>query len=208
VKPQTSFFFLFFLLSVSWVALSSARLIGKKHLVNTEAVVNRKLFVQYQIFNVGNSTAYNVSLVDTSFADDQFEVISGFLEANFDRLAAGSNLTHVVVLRPKTAFNYQSERAIVEYQSSPNGEKEWIYTTDLGTTDILSRSESERRVSPHLAEWAVFLVLCILTVLPAGLVFGYYQLNYDKGIPKKKHDKLEAARKKEKAKAKAKDKDN
>lgn len=61
------------------------------------------------------SAAHKVNLRDDSFTPDNFEVVIGFLDVTWQRLAPGSNVSHVVILRPLKAGYFNFTAAEVSY---------------------------------------------------------------------------------------------
>ena len=49
------------------------------------------------------------------FPSEEFEVVSGSLEASFDSVPAGSNVSHAVVLKPLTSGMHNFVPAVVKY---------------------------------------------------------------------------------------------
>jgi len=72
----------------------------------------------YHLPFVTYSTASDVQLADSSFHDSEFDLISGMKSVKWERILPGTNVTHLVVLRPikSGAFNFTS--AVVQYVAS------------------------------------------------------------------------------------------
>merc|ERR1719266_2277062 len=58
------------------------------------------LVVKYNLFNIGDAAAVDITLTEGGFGTDDFDVVGGQSAVKFDRLAAGANTTHALVLRP------------------------------------------------------------------------------------------------------------
>ena len=64
---------------------------------------------------LGSSAAHKVNLRDASFPEDSFEMVQGFLDVTWQRIAPGSNVSHVVILRPLKAGYFNFTAAEVAY---------------------------------------------------------------------------------------------
>merc|ERR1712150_341747 len=77
-----------------------ARLLVGKHIQNKYLVEGMDLVVKYNLFNIGDAAAVDITLTEGGFGTDDFDVVGGQSAVKFDRLAAGANTTHALVLRP------------------------------------------------------------------------------------------------------------
>ena len=68
------------------------------------------------------SSALNVQLSDSSFPESDFEVVHGNLNVQWSRLAPGSNVSHVVILRPLKSGYFNFTSAEVSYQPTEGAE--------------------------------------------------------------------------------------
>lgn len=64
------------------------------------------------------SPAFNVLLRDATFPPSDFEVVSGMAEVKWDRIAAGANVSHAMVLIPVKSGYFNFTSADVTYKVS------------------------------------------------------------------------------------------
>merc|ERR1712108_131654 len=77
---------------------NEARLLVGKHIQNKYLVEGMDLVVKYNLFNIGDAAAVDITLTEGGFGADDFDVVGGQSAVKFDRLAAGANTTHALVL--------------------------------------------------------------------------------------------------------------
>lgn len=90
--------------------------------------------IEYTLYNIGDRPALKVSLDDrTSFPTQSFEVVKGLLNVRWEKIEAGENVTHSVVVRPRSygTFNYTAAQ-ITYYPSEDAKEVRIGYTTAPG----------------------------------------------------------------------------
>mmetsp|Transcript_25602 Transcript_25602/g.44128 ORF Transcript_25602/g.44128 Transcript_25602/m.44128 type:complete len:189 (-) Transcript_25602:32-598(-) len=169
------------------VAAEKAFLIVEKHALSAEAVEQKDFFLQYDLFNVGLSPAFEVSLNDTdAWPEEQWELVTGLLSASWEKILPGQNLSHSVVLRPKKPSVYVPNPAKVHYRPAAKSPLQLTFSTTLPAFEIESSRHYNQRHSLFAAEWLLFGAL---SAAPVGLplaVWAYVQLYTEKAGSKKK----------------------
>ncbi|CAF0838157.1 unnamed protein product [Adineta ricciae] len=146
-----------------------------KQTVNRFIVQGKELTIKYGLYNSGPTTVFNVNLNDVhSYPSKYYELLVGTLNPKWERINAGANLTHVVVLKPKESGISNSSHAIVTYQKSEkNAEVQRTYSSEIGDVYIMTGREYDRRFSSHVIDWILFTAMaspCI--VFPFFLWFN------------------------------------
>lgn len=172
-------------------ALSPARLLVDKRILNKYLVEARDIVVHYHLFNVGQSPAVDVTVNDISLHQDHFDVQSGVTMFTIPRLAPSANVTHTVVYRPKTGvwgrFNFTS--GSVSYKSEGSSDVQLGLTSEPGEGYIVSLKEFERRFSPHVLDWLVFFFMTSPSLLIPFLLWFRSKSKYEKIIEAKNANK-------------------
>uniref|UniRef100_A0A7E4UQN0 Translocon-associated protein subunit beta n=1 Tax=Panagrellus redivivus TaxID=6233 RepID=A0A7E4UQN0_PANRE len=148
-------------------ALNSARILASKHSLSQYAVESLDYVIQYDLYNIGDQPARQVVLDDrNSFPTQSFEVVKGLLQVKWDRIPAGENVTHSVVVRPRNygVFNYTAA-AVTYYPSESAKDVRFVYSTSPGEGYIYRLKDYERRFSSKIGTWIGFLILVVPTTL-------------------------------------------
>ena len=80
---------------------------------------------------VPQRAALNVELVDENFPAADFDYMSGFRQVKWPKIASGSNVSHVAVVRPKITGLYNFTSAAVSYLPSDKAEKPQVSHLNL-----------------------------------------------------------------------------
>jgi len=140
----------------------NARLLASKNILNQYMVESKDLTVEYEIYNVGGSSALDTTLSDKSFPAAEFDVVHGNLEVKWERIGPGNNVSHVVILRPKKPGYFNFTSAELSYLPSESAtEPQMAYTSAPGEGGIVTFREYDRKFSSHVLDWAAFAVMTL-----------------------------------------------
>ncbi|CAN8005137.1 unnamed protein product [Ixodes hexagonus] len=142
--------------------VTEARLLVQKRILNKYLVEGRDIIVDYNIYNVGGSAALDVKVVDNSFGEGDFEVVSGLLKFKLDRIPPGSNVTHTAVVRAIKYGRFNFTSAEVTYRSSEDSkELQFAHSAEPGEGGIIAVKDFDRKFSPHVLDWLAFAVMTL-----------------------------------------------
>uniref|UniRef100_A0A915PQV6 Translocon-associated protein subunit beta n=1 Tax=Setaria digitata TaxID=48799 RepID=A0A915PQV6_9BILA len=146
----------------------SAHIVASKFTLSQYAVEGMDYVIDYRLYNVGDRAALRVALDDRDgFPTQAFDVIRGLLQVRWERISPSSNVSHSVVVRPRTlgSFNYSSAQ-ITYYPNEDAKEVRISYTTAPGEGYIYRRKDYDRKFSAKVGVWLIFLML----VAPSTIV--------------------------------------
>eukprot|EP00003_Mantamonas_plastica_P025383 TRINITY_DN496_c0_g2_i2.p1 TRINITY_DN496_c0_g2~~TRINITY_DN496_c0_g2_i2.p1 ORF type:complete len:197 (+),score=43.36 TRINITY_DN496_c0_g2_i2:54-644(+) len=160
-------------------------LVLRKQILQERAVVGKELTVELTVYNIGQSTAFDVSVLDDSWfeANEIFEPIIGLKKITWTKIAPGSNATHAIILRPLKKGYYTSVPAAISY-SSASGKQQLGFSNNLGDMYVFSPRELDRNTTPNVREWINFSVLATVPIGFPALVYYWIQKNFKDGLQK------------------------
>jgi len=184
------FFFFALLAFVSGAAMAdeaSAKLILIKEVLNDIITEGNDLSVQYTLYNIGDGPATDVELADSDFHESDFELVSGMTGVKWERIGTNSNVSHVVVVKPKKAAAFSFTSAVVQYVASEGAEPTFGFSDEVGQMNIISAKQFKRLHASHMAEWTIFAGLCFPSVFLPYMLSAMSKNKYDAYSLKKKH---------------------
>ena len=81
-------------------------------------------------FTLYYSAAYQVMLRDATFPPSDFQLISGMAEVKWDKIPAGENVTHAMVVMPLKPGYFNFTSADVTYKTSENAQESQVSGTE------------------------------------------------------------------------------
>ncbi|UJR23478.1 hypothetical protein I4U23_026478 [Adineta vaga] len=162
-----------------------------KQTVNRFFVQDKELTIKYALYNSGPTTVYNINLNDIhSFPKDQYELLVGTLNPKWERINAGTNLTHIVVVKPKQSGISNSTHAVITYQKSEkNSEVQKTYSSEYGDVYIMTSREYDRRFSSHIIDWILFTAMASPCVVFPFFLWFKSKSKYEALVTKEKFTK-------------------
>jgi translocon-associated protein subunit beta len=138
----------------------AASLMVTKSLLNKYVVEGMDVTVQYTIYNVGTLPAFNVKLDDSNFPKGAFKYVTGFPQAKWPKISPATNVTHIAVVRPIGAGNYDFTSAQITYFPSEKATKPQVgHSSELGSILIQEQKEYQRRHASHTIDWILFVIM-------------------------------------------------
>ncbi|XP_007031977.2 PREDICTED: translocon-associated protein subunit beta [Theobroma cacao] len=108
-----------------------------------------RVSVSIDIYNQGFSTAYDVSLLDDSWPQDAFDVVSGNTSQSWERLDAGGLLSHSFELEAKRQGMFYGAPAVITFRIPTKSALQEAYSTPILPLDVLAERPPEKKF-----EWA------------------------------------------------------
>jgi len=143
----------------------------------------RNFTVQIEIFNAGDSSAYDVRVTD-AWPTDKFTLVGGNTNETFQEIPAGTKKSYNFTLQPNFDGEYNGFAARVEYQPTLDAPHQIGWSTLTRGLTLIDNTLFNKLTAKHEIEWTVFFLLSFGSVL---VPFGYWlQLitNYEHGIPR------------------------
>ncbi|KAM3319507.1 translocon-associated protein subunit beta isoform X1 [Capsicum chacoense] len=105
-----------------------------------------RVSVSIDIYNHGSLAIHDVSLADDSWSTDIFEFVAGNTSNSWEKLDAGSHVSHAFELESKEKTTYYSAPAVITYRIPTKSKLQVAYSTPIPALETLA----EKAVSHKL----------------------------------------------------------
>ncbi|XXG47112.1 hypothetical protein AAC387_Pa02g1810 [Persea americana] len=109
-----------------------------------------RVSVSIDIYNQGFATAYDVSLSDDSWSPDVFDLVSGNISISWERLDAGSSVSHSFLLESKVKGLFHGAPAVIKFRVPSKAALQEAYSTPILPIDILAERPPEKKFESRL----------------------------------------------------------
>ena len=124
--------------------------------------MNMCIFIQqYTIFNIGDTAALDVDIIDNSFPKDDFDTSkTQIINGRFDRVPPNTNVSHTISVIPLKAGYYNFTSAEVHYRRKEDDNTVQVaYTSEPGAAYFIPFREYDKRFSSHVVSEIYLLIL-------------------------------------------------
>lgn len=129
-------------------------------------VAGQETEILYGVYNVGEGTAFGVTVADSSL-DESFELV-GDLDGTIGEIEGGANKTVTLIAKPKEAGELTVGPAKVSYKLAADGELQSGVSTEPQKYFAETERAHKKRTSIHYLEWTVFLIAAAVPVIVPG----------------------------------------
>ncbi|KAG5523140.1 hypothetical protein RHGRI_035079 [Rhododendron griersonianum] len=168
--PKDSMIFalsLLFFISAAFSISESPFIVAHKKatLTNLQSGIDR-VSVSIDVYNRGSASAFDVSLTDNSWGHEVFDIVSGNYTKTWERLDAGSHVSHSFELMSQAKTRYFGAPAVITFRVPRNAKLQEAYSTPILPLDILADKTAEQKFEwRFVAKYGSLIsVICIVTL--------------------------------------------
>ncbi|XP_060204193.1 uncharacterized protein LOC132632325 [Lycium barbarum] len=97
-----------------------------------------RVFVTIDVYNNGSLAIYDVSLTDDSWSSEIFDFVAGNTSNSWEKLDAGSHVSHSFELESKVKTTYYSEPAVITFRIPTKSKLQEAYSTPITALETLA----------------------------------------------------------------------
>jgi hypothetical protein len=143
-----------------------AFLIVDKAFDERSVVVGHPLNVEIRIYNAGEGSAYQVMLLESSFAPENYTFLSGNPDKTFSELGPKENVTIAFTVEPLFPGPLEDKPSLISYNpSSYSDVPQRAFSTSKRHIYVLTEDQYHMYVAQHTTEWSVVGGLASFLVL-------------------------------------------
>ncbi|KAJ4959626.1 hypothetical protein NE237_019536 [Protea cynaroides] len=161
-----------FLVSATFASSDAPFIVAhKKVSLNRQKSGTERVSVTIDVYNQGPATAYDVSLADDSWTYDIFDLVSGNTSTSWDRIDAGSLVSHSFALESQVKTMFYGAPAVIKFRIPTKAALKEAYSTPIPPLDILADRPPEKKF-----EWAKKLLAkygSLVSVISIVVLFVY-----------------------------------
>ncbi|PSR95965.1 Translocon-associated protein subunit beta like [Actinidia chinensis var. chinensis] len=135
-----------------------------------------RVSVSIDIYNRGSAAAYDVSLTDNSWSQEVFEFVSGNTTKSWDKLEAGSLVSHSFELESKLKAAYNGAPAVITFRIPTKAKLQEAYSTPILPLDILADKMPETMFKLVTPSFVTDAKINLNSFLSFHLYFSYNML--------------------------------
>ncbi|XP_042000920.1 translocon-associated protein subunit beta-like [Salvia splendens] len=146
-----------------------------------------RLSVSVDIYNTGSEPAYDVALYDDNWAEEVFDTVIGNTSKTWEKLDAGSLVSHSFELESKVKTVYYGTPALITYRVPTKSKLQEAYSTPILPLRILSESAAENKfqiAKMLLAKYGSLISVVLIVAIFANIFTSPTKASAGK---KKKH---------------------
>ncbi|KAB2064147.1 hypothetical protein ES319_A09G001000v1 [Gossypium barbadense] len=182
-NPLIKAFFIIFLVSAATATGDAPFIIAhKKASLNRLKSGAERVSVSVNIYNQGFTAAYDVSLIDNSWPQDAFDIVSGNTSHSWQKLDAGGHLSHSFELEAKRKGMFHGAPAVIYFRIPTKAVQQEAYSTPILPLDILEERPPEKKF-----EWRLMAKYgSQISVISIVVLFIYLIITPSKASKKKR----------------------
>ncbi|KAL6956741.1 hypothetical protein U1Q18_044579 [Sarracenia purpurea var. burkii] len=125
-----------------------------------------RVSVVIDVYNRGSAAAYDISLADNTWDQDVFDVVSGNTTKTWERLDAGSLVSHFFELVSKVKSTYNGAPAVITFRILTKAKLQEAYSTPILPLDILADKIPEKKFELRFftKHSSLITVICIVVL--------------------------------------------